>query len=179
MVCPLFLLLGACAEDWARPADDAVSHADWMFASRDGLPSVSADSAVEAGRYLTVVAMCNECHTDGWRAQGLLPEDEWLTGSEVGLEGPWGVTFASNLRLLAADWTEDEWLETLRTRKRRQPMPWLAVNVMSEKDARAIYRFLDYLGPAGRPAPEAIDPEQAIDQPYISLRELPPHTVNQ
>ncbi len=158
--CPLLLLLGACADEWTPPADNSVIHADWMFVSRDGLPSVTADSAIEAGRYLAVVARCNECHTESWGAQSVLAESEWLTGSATGFEGPWGVTFASNLRLLAAEWTEDEWAETLRTRKQEQPMPWLAVNVMSDKDARALYRFIDHLGPAGDPSPVAIPSDE-------------------
>ena len=100
--------------------------------------------------------LCNDCHTPNWLPAGDVPEDQWLTGSPVGYEGPWGVTFPSNLRLSAQDRTEDEWVEMLQTRSARDPMPWIAVNQMSESDSRAFYRFLRSLGPAGERMPNAI-----------------------
>lgn len=181
VVCSLALLLTACGRDAFEPvtmiADNADSAGDWTHSSSDGLPSVSAESAIEAGRYITVVALCNDCHTHGWLPAGDVPEEQWLAGSWVGYEGPWGVTFPSNLRLRAQEWTEDQWVETLRTRKQLDPMPWIAVNVMSEKDARAFYRYLRHLGPYGEHMPPPIPPGEPITEPYISLRDWPADTT--
>ena len=57
---------------------------------------------VERGRYLTHVAGCNDCHTPGYMQNGgpKLPEKDWLTGVPVGYQGPWGTTYAANLRLI-------------------------------------------------------------------------------
>ncbi|MDZ7808466.1 MAG: hypothetical protein U5K71_15340 [Gracilimonas sp.] len=37
--------------------------------------------------------------------------------------GPWGTTYATNLRLRAQEWSEDAWVQTLKTRKVRPPTP--------------------------------------------------------
>jgi hypothetical protein len=174
------LLVSGCGAEPSAPLmqQDTVP-GDWTHSSPDGLPAVSAESAIEAGRYIAVIALCNDCHTYGWLPAGNVPEDQWLAGAPVGYEGPWGVTFPSNLRLRAQEWTEDEWVETLRTRKQRDPMPWIAVNVMSDKDSRAFYRFLRELGPFGEHMPAPIAPGQPITEPYISLREWPADTILQ
>ena len=68
-----------------------------------GPPYVAADTAIEAGRYLTVLGGCNDCHTPQWGpTNGKLEEAKWLTGSPVGTRGPWGTSYARNLRLAAA-----------------------------------------------------------------------------
>ena len=44
---------------------------------------------------------CNDCHTAGYmQKDGQVPETEWLTGDSMGWQGPWGTTYAANLRLL-------------------------------------------------------------------------------
>lgn len=44
---------------------------------------------------------------------------------------------------------EDDWVDMLHTRTAMPPMPWMNVNKMSDQDARAIYQYLDSLGPKG------------------------------
>jgi hypothetical protein len=102
------LLLAACQGETGAERDGEVQGPEegWTHASPDGLPSVSAESYLEAGRYLAVVALCNDCHTEGWLPDGTVPEHEWLAGSATGLQGTWGVTFPSNLRLRAQEWSE-------------------------------------------------------------------------
>ena len=60
------------------------------------------DPRVARGRYLVVVSGCNDCHTPGYMENGgpKLPEKDWLTGVQVGYQGPWGTTYPSNLRLV-------------------------------------------------------------------------------
>jgi len=131
---------------------------------------VSAASTVEAGRYLTTVGGCNDCHTAGWNETGGgVPDARRLTGTDVGWQGPWGTTYPSNLRLTAASMTEDEWVAMLRTRKDRPPMPWMNLNAMHEQDARAIYAYLKSLGPAGKAMPPALPPRVAPKTAFIPL----------
>jgi len=131
---------------------------------------VAAASDVEAGRYIAVVGGCNDCHTPGWNETGgKVAEAQWLTGTPVGWQGPWGTTYPANLRLSAANLSEDEWVHMLHTRKDRPPMPWMNVNQMSEADARALYRFLKSLGPAGQPAPQGLPPGVKPKGPFIPL----------
>src|SRR5262245_23109438 len=55
---------------------------------------------LERGRYLVKIAGCNDCHTPGYLlSAGQVPEALWLTGDSFGWRGPWGTTYATNLRL--------------------------------------------------------------------------------
>jgi mono/diheme cytochrome c family protein len=59
-----------------------------------------ADPQVERGRYLIKIGGCNDCHTAGYApAGGKVPESQWLTGDALCWRGPWGTTYATNLRL--------------------------------------------------------------------------------
>ena len=136
-------------------------------------PLVHAGSAVEAGRYLITIGGCNDCHTPGYmEAGGQTPEADWLLGSPVGFRGPWGTTYASNLRLLVQDLSEDEWVQMIHTRKAQAPMPWMNVNKLSEQDARSIYRFIASLGAQGERMPVAIGPDQEPVTPYFLFEPL-------
>jgi mono/diheme cytochrome c family protein len=147
----------------------------------DGTPYVLAASQVEAGRYLIVVAGCNDCHTDGYlQSEGQIPEADWLAGSGLGWRGPWGTTYPSNLRLTAQTLTEEQWVQTLHTRKALPPMPWMNVNQMSAQDASAIYQYIRSLGATGEPAPMAVPLDQEPLTPYLLLepQNLPPPPSN-
>ena len=55
--------------------------------------------AAARGRYLIAIAGCNDCHTPGFAMNGgTTPEQAWLTGDPLGWQGPWGTTYAPNLR---------------------------------------------------------------------------------
>lgn len=131
---------------------------------------VSAQSAVEAGRYIAILGGCNDCHTEGYlQSEGDVPEENWLTGSILGWRGPWGTTYPPNLRLRVQEMTEDAWVEQIHTRTALPPMPWMNVNQMAEQDARALYQYLQSLGPAGEHAPAALPPDEEPAGPYLSL----------
>jgi hypothetical protein len=133
-------------------------------------PHVVGDDPIEVGRYLTIVSGCNDCHTDGYlMTEGNVPEEDWLAGSPVGWQGPWGTTYPSNLRLRVQEWTEEKWIETLKTRKGLPPMPWMNVNKMSENDMSAIYVYIKSLGPKGERMPLAVGPGEIPQTPYLSL----------
>lgn len=131
---------------------------------------VTAADPIQAGRYLVIVGGCNDCHTDGFMmTEGNVPEENWLTGSPVGWQGPWGTTYPSNLRLRVQEWSEDAWVQTLKTRKALPPMPWMNLNQMKEEDMRAIYAYIHSLGPKGEHMPLALAPGVAPSTPYLSL----------
>ena len=139
---------------------------------------VQANSSVTAldehGRYLVKITGCNDCHTPGYaEAAGNIPERDWLTGDTMGWRGPWGTTYASNLRLYMQSLSEDKWVTIAHTAQFRPPMPWFALHDMTEQDLRAIYRFIRNLGPAGKPAPAYLPPDKESEGPYILFPQIP------
>lgn len=130
---------------------------------------MTAASDLEAGRYLVEVGGCNDCHAVGYvEADGALPDSLWLTGSPVGFHGPWGTSYAKNLRLTVHQLTEDQWLARLRGGG-IPPMPWPSVKAMSGADARAVCRFVRSLGPAGEEAPRPVGPDVEPATSYIEF----------
>ncbi len=136
--------------------------------------NTSATEHHERGRYLVKIAGCNDCHTPGYaETGGKIPEKDWLTGDSMGWRGPWGTTYASNLRLYMQLLSEDQWVKIAHTAQFRPPMPWFALHDMTERDLRAIYRFIKNMGPAGKPAPAYIPPEKEPQGPYILFPQDP------
>jgi mono/diheme cytochrome c family protein len=124
-------------------------------------------AGVERGRYLVTISGCNDCHTAGYLEQGgTTPESQWMTGSPVGFQGPWGTTYAANLRLVAGRMTEVEWVAHAR-KERLPPMPWFNVKAMSDTDLKAVYAFIRSLGQPGRPAPAYVAPGGKVTTPYF------------
>jgi hypothetical protein len=76
----------------------------------------SATERHDRGRYLIKITGCNDCHTPGYaEAGGKIPEKDWLTGDSMGWRGPWGTTYASNLRQYMQLLSEDQWVKTAHT----------------------------------------------------------------
>jgi mono/diheme cytochrome c family protein len=135
-----------------------------------GQDKKKADPQVERGRYLVQIAGCNDCHTANYAMSGgKVPEKEWLTGDALGWRGPWGTTYPTNLRLYFQDLTEDQWVKKGKTLNTRPPMPWFNVRDMTERDLRAMYRYIRHLGPAGKPAPAYVPPEKTPEGPYVQF----------
>lgn len=137
-------------------------------------PQVAASAPtvdlVARGEYLVKITGCNDCHTAGYaEQQGNLDKAQWLTGSPLGYNGPWGTTYAANLRLRLQDMDEAQWLEYSANLRTRPIMPDFSLRAMNEEDRRAIYRFVRSLGPAGQSAPAYLPPGQTPPLPYFSL----------
>ncbi|SDQ51291.1 hypothetical protein [Pseudoxanthomonas sp. CF125] len=136
-------------------------------------PKSVAEPAVDLlakGEYLVKVGGCNDCHTPGYAPSGgKLPKEQWLTGSNQGFMGPWGTTYASNLRLSLSKMSEAQWLVYSGTFHTRPPMPDFTVRELSEQDRRALYRFIASLGQAGQAAPAYLPPGQQPPPPYFQL----------
>ncbi|MFD0739391.1 c-type cytochrome [Lysobacter koreensis] len=158
------LLSAACqrAPDTAAAAPAAVAS---PTARAAGAPDL-----VARGEYLVRTTGCNDCHTAGYaQAQGNIDPAQWLTGSPMGFKGPWGTTYATNLRLRLADMDEAQWLDYSATLRTRPLMPDFALRAMSPDDRRAIYRFIKSLGPGGEPAPAYLPPDRKPPAPYYEL----------
>src|SRR3954463_759712 len=99
----------------AAPADAGKTKADKQV----------SHETIERGRYLVTVGNCNDCHTARFpERDGKVPESEWLSGGgALGLRGPGGTTYASNLRLTASKLSEADWVKMTKTLKSRPPMP--------------------------------------------------------
>lgn len=135
---------------------------------------------VARGKYLSKIAGCNDCHTPGYLLNnGAIPEDRWLLGDRFGWRGPWGTTYASNLRIFMSTLTEDAWVEVARSLKTRPPMPWFTINEMEEADLRAIYQYVRSLSPVGEPAPSFVPPDQEPNPPYAVFPSPPPASSGQ
>lgn len=129
-----------------------------------------ADPAVARGRYLVDIGGCNDCHTPGYAMNGGKADDSArLVGDALGWRGPWGTTYPVNLRLYMQPLTEKAWLDKARHLTARPPMPYWALNTMTDADLRAVYRYVRSLGPGGAPAPAYVPPNQEPKPPYVTF----------
>jgi len=130
---------------------------------------MTQDGSISHGRYLVTITGCHDCHTPGHAQNGgHTPPAAWLTGSPVGFQGPWGVSYPANLRLTVQSMTETQWLVFART-ERRPPMPWFNLRDMSDQDLIDIFRYIRSLGPAGTAAPAAVTPGGKVTTPVIDF----------
>ena len=112
---PCLLLLAACQP---APAPQAATPA----------PSINL---IARGEYLVRIAGCNDCHTAGYaEQQGNVDKAQWLAGSPLGYNGPWGTTYATNLRLRLQEMDEAQWLEYSATLRTRPIMPDFALRAI-------------------------------------------------
>ncbi len=131
-------------------------------------------ATLDRGRYLVKLGGCNDCHTPGYaQSGGKTDESQWLVGDKLGWRGPWGTTYATNLRLYVAALSEDQWVQAARTLQARPPMPWFTLRGVHERDLRAMYRFIKHLGSAGEQAPSYLPPDQEPPQPYVQFPHPP------
>jgi len=138
-------------------------------------PSQTNAGDISHGRYLTIIGGCNDCHTEGYaESGGKVPQKDWLQGSVLGHRGPWGTTYAVNLRAKLATMSEAEWITYALTLKTRPPMPWFTLNQWSIDDLRALYRYVRDLGPAGASAPAYLAPDKEPKLPYVDWKLPPP-----
>jgi mono/diheme cytochrome c family protein len=156
----LMMLLGFGVFLLSNPAD-----------AQKATPSTRTSAAtLERGRYLVKIAGCNDCHTLGYfESEGAVPEKQWLKGSPLGWRGPWGTTYAWNLRRFLSALPEDQWLNFARATKSRPPMPWWALKEMKKEDLQAIHTFVKQLGPEGEDAPAYLPPDRVPKQPYVQF----------
>jgi mono/diheme cytochrome c family protein len=143
----------------------------------------ASSRAIKHGEFLIGYGGCNDCHTPGWAQNGgQAPKAALLTGSGMNFQGPWGTTYAPNLRLYVQKLTVKQWIAKLRKLKSRPAMPWWTFRYLSDKDLADMYAYIHTLGPAGQPSHEWVPPGQDAPAPYLKLvvltpppRVVPPH----
>ena len=89
-----------------------------------------------------------------------------LTGDQLGWRGPWGTTYASNLRLLVKHMSADQFVNLARSEV-RPPMPWFNLRAMTDPDVKAIYAYLKHLGTAGQLAPQYVPADKTPAGPFL------------
>ena len=131
--------------------------------------------SVERGLYVSIIGGCHFCHTEGYReAEGKIDPAQALKGSSIGWRGPWGTTYAANLREIPLGYSEDAWVERMKTKVNLPPMPWYQLQAMNESDMRSLYLYIKSLGAAGESAPFYREPGKEPRTPYVTL--VPPQT---
>jgi mono/diheme cytochrome c family protein len=137
------------------------------------LSAWAADATVKRGEHVSIVGGCHDCHTAGYNeSQGKIDPATALKGIAVGWRGPWGTTYAANLRLTVKDKTEDEFVKFAKTFQTRPPMPFYNVHELNETDVRSLYMYIKSLGDPGDPSPDFVPPDQEPKTPYVTL--VPP-----
>jgi mono/diheme cytochrome c family protein len=147
----------------------AVVNPSVMLPSTD--PAVQAMTMEQAGEYLTIVGSCNDCHTQGWvESKGKVAPADRLAGLDVGFRGEWGTVYGKNLRTVTQRQSEDHWVQVLRTSDGgdgQPPMPWWNTSLMSDRDLRAMYRYIKSLGPNTKGTPRNLKPGKEPTGSYI------------
>lgn len=138
--------------------------------------ALAEPGSIERGKYLSIIGGCNDCHTAGYAPSGgEIPMPEWLKGDPIGWRGPWGTTYAINLRNFVSRIGQDAWIAVARNSKARPPMPTHIVKTMSDDDLSALYLFIKSLGAAGREMPPALAPGIEPKTPYINFVPIEPN----
>ena len=157
--------LAACQSGQAAPASTSES----MAPSSE--PAVQAVSMEKAGEYLTLVGSCNDCHTQGWsESKGKVAPADRFAGLNVGFRGEWGTVYGKNLRTIVQRQSEVHWVQVLKTADGgdgKPPMPWWNTANMSDRDLRAMYRYIKSLGPKPNGVPRSLRPGVEPTGPYV------------
>src|SRR5215211_3131944 len=103
--------------------------------------------SVERGLQVSITGGCHDCHTEGYNeAEGQIDLTKALKGSSIGWRGPWGTTYAPNLRVFALLRSERGFVAAMKMLKTRPPMPWYNVRAMDESDLQSLYQYIKSLG---------------------------------
>jgi mono/diheme cytochrome c family protein len=130
--------------------------------------AAAGEISAEAGKRVSIIGGCHDCHTDGFAISGGKIDDEVaLRGSAIGFQGAWGTTYPANLRLTLSRMNEDEFVKYGHSFQTRPPMPWFNVHAMTEDELRSFYRYVKSLGEPGMPTPEYVAPGVTPITPFI------------
>jgi len=142
----------------------AVSSCSREESKTGGKPAMTQE---ERGEYLAWVTGCHDCHTPGG-LYGTPDMTRKLAGSELGWEGPWGVSYPRNLTPDAGTgigpWSEADIVTAIRTGKRPDgtaimpPMPLPDFAHLSDEDAYAIAAYLKSIPAINHRSPDRVPP---------------------
>lgn len=139
--------------------------------------AVAEEPSAERGLIVSITGGCHDCHTAGYsESEGSIDPANALKGNPVGFRGPWGTTYAMNLRITAAPLSEDGFVSYLQALRSLPPMPWYNVRAMPENDLRSLYRYIRSLGDPGDQAPAFVPAGGVPQTPYIVFAppQMPP-----
>jgi mono/diheme cytochrome c family protein len=141
------------------------------FAMGVASPAMAAEVSVKRGEQVSITSGCHDCHTANYNETGgKIDPALALKGTVLGWQGPWGTTYASNLRIVAKEkGSEDAFVQYAKTFQARPPMPFFNVHAMDESDVRSLYQYIVSLGEPGDSAPEYAPPGQEPKTPYIVI----------
>ncbi|KEO51211.1 c-type cytochrome [Thioclava pacifica] len=126
--------------------------------------------SVARGALVAVTSGCHDCHTAGYNESGgKIDPEAALKGVPLGWQGPWGTTYAANLRDEVKDMDEDGFVKFAKSFTAKPPMPFYNVHAMPESDLRSLYLYIKSLGAPGDPMPEALPPGETPKTPYIVM----------
>jgi mono/diheme cytochrome c family protein len=160
----------------------AVAAAGAVAVAATLLPRAHAESPVERGAYLVVIAGCNDCHTPGFFF-GKPDKDKFLGGSDVGFEIPGLGVF--NGRNITPDketgigaWTDAQIATAITTGKRpdgRQLAPimnYAAFTHMTKEDVAAVVAYLRSIPAVHNKVPGPFKPGEKVS--IFTFRIEPP-----
>ena len=149
--------------------------------SKQPAPAANAPAAMtplQRGEYLSNVMGCNDCHTPG-AIYGAPDFERRLAGSEIGWQGPWGVSYAANLtpdpETGLGTWTNVEIERALRSGVRKDgspilpPMPWPNMAGMTADDMASLIAYLKSIPPVKHKVPERVPPNTVAQGPIIPI----------
>ena len=139
---------------------------------------MTAEQKVLRGRYLSTIMGCRDCHTPG-TFYGAPDTTRMLAGSELGWQGPWGVTYSRNLTPDAetgiASWSEQDIVNSIRTGHRPDgsvllpPMPWQDFSFLTDEDAFAVAAYMKSLPAVKHKSPDRIPPGAKVTGAIIAF----------
>ena len=154
--------------------------------------TMTVEQKIEHGRRLALSSGCVDCHTPG-SLYGTPDTTRMLSGSELGWQGPWGVSYARNLTPDSTTgigtWTEDQIVAAFTTGHRPDgtallpPMPWPGFGAgFTPDDAHALAAYLKSIPAVSHQVPAAIPPGKPATGAMVTFppppawdaRNLPP-----
>lgn len=151
--------------------------------------TAAADPAakIARGRYLVAVTGCGDCHTPG-AFYGVPDTTRRLSGSELGWQGPWGVTYARNLTPDQATgigaWSEADIVKALRTGQRPDaspllpPMPWPDIALMTDEDIHSVAAYLKTIPAVTHEVPKVVPPGKKVTGAIVVIPPPPAWDVS-
>jgi hypothetical protein len=164
-------------------------------------PAMKGDmksDAVKRGAYLVMVGGCNDCHTPmkmgpmgpapmmermlSGHMEGSPDPAGTLGKTDIALASndltawkqPFGLVYTRNLtpdKTGLGDWTEEQFIKTLRTGKHQgdgrallPPMPWFNYAGMTDDDLKAVWAYLRSIPPIKNTVPDPKVPPPVLEQ---------------
>jgi hypothetical protein len=123
--------------------------------------------SVARGAQVAITGGCHDCHTAGYNESGgKIDPNNALKGIAYGFVGPWGTSYAKNLRLTVQPLTEDQFVTYAKAFTALPPMPYYNMHAMDETDVRSLYLYIKSLGAPGPAVPDPLPPGVTPKTPY-------------